>query len=87
MTKREELQKQYAEYERNPTGKNMPLNEICEFGDRKQAYKISIIYDPTHDRLEIIRNTGGKNGYAIGPLPLSGDEAEKLYHFLGGLYG
>jgi hypothetical protein len=86
MTKREELQKQYAEYERKLNelkGVMKPEDEtfeIVDFGNGKKE----AVYTIETDVLEIVEY---ENDEPIALVSLSGDEAEKLYHFLGGLYG
>jgi hypothetical protein len=84
MTRREELQKQYAGYERK-------LDELKETAPENVALKIDdgdrrvkAFYSIEKDGLKISEYAGDD---VDGIVTLSGDEAEKLYHFLGGLYG
>jgi hypothetical protein len=74
MNRREELQRQYVEYERK-------LDELKEAGPENEVLSlkhIKVVYLVEHDELSF-----EESDHFIG---LSGDEAEKLYHFLGGLY-
>ncbi|MDR1239567.1 MAG: hypothetical protein LBK27_05605 [Treponema sp.] len=81
---REELQKRYAEYERklDDLKEAAPENPICEMDTAGR--NLIAVYITKHDELEITKRHS--NGNVMGAVTLSGDEAEKLYHFLGGLY-
>ncbi|MDR2049736.1 MAG: hypothetical protein LBP69_09815 [Treponema sp.] len=83
MTRREELQKQYAEYERkiDEARETRPPNEVCGFGENS---RITAVYIVEFNELEITCRFGDGT---VREVLLSADEAEKLYHFLGGLYG
>jgi hypothetical protein len=75
MTRREELQKQWTKYKRrlDAVRETKPENARLEAGEM-----VTAVYFVDSDALEITRGSS---------VTLSGDEAEKLYHFLGGLYG
>jgi hypothetical protein len=75
MTKREGLREQYRKAQ-----EIMPENEKCDFGNNTEVY-----YYINNDKFEIIHRD--HEDHVHGQIFLSGDEAEKLYHFLGGLYG
>jgi hypothetical protein len=87
VTGREELQKQYAEYKRK-------LDELKKTVAGNTALKmrvgieglgtVEIVYSIEDDALEISEYAGDD---LEGAVSLSGTDAEKLYHFLGGLYG
>jgi hypothetical protein len=83
MTRREELQKRYAEYERKLDGLKeiAPENVVLKTG---AGYGMEAVYTVQFDELKIVRRLSNGTSYEVS---LSGDEAEKLYHFLGGLYG
>jgi hypothetical protein len=82
MTRREELQKQWAEYERrlDAVHGTKPESEVFE-----EEKRLTAVYSANGDTLKINLHDGYYN--PVGSVTLSGDEAEKLYHFLGGLYG
>jgi hypothetical protein len=86
MSRREELQKQYAEYERklDEVKEKVPENPVCKVDSRYNG-NVTMIYAINDDVFEITKRTG--NGNVSGSVTLYDDEAEKLYHFLGGLYG
>jgi radical SAM superfamily enzyme with C-terminal helix-hairpin-helix motif len=85
MSKRDELQAAWAEYERklDEVREKAPENDVCEIESVNRS--VIAVYKVEHDELEITKRHS--NGNVIGSLALSADEAEKLYHFLGGLYG
>ncbi|MDR3173794.1 MAG: hypothetical protein LBU19_06070 [Treponema sp.] len=85
MNKRDELQSQWAQYERE-------LDAVREKAPEDDVYELEGVnrnvvaaYRIKRDELEITKRYS--NGNIEGSVALSGDEAEKLYHFLGGLYG
>jgi hypothetical protein len=86
MTKREELRKQYAEYERklDAVRETEPENEALEMGCAINKWKTRAIYHVEEDMIGITQRY--KDGNTVLVF-LTGDEAGKLYHFLGGLYG
>jgi hypothetical protein len=83
MTRREELQNQYAEYKRKigEVKETRPPDEVCWLGENS---RVTATYFVESDGLEITNRCGDGT---VSSVFLSADEAEKLYHFLGGLYG
>jgi hypothetical protein len=87
VTRREELRKQWAEYQRELDAvlKKRPEDEARDIGGLARA-----VYRVNDGLLEIIeKNISIVPGAGITEksITLSGDQAEKLYQFLGGLYG
>jgi hypothetical protein len=79
MSKRDELRKQYAEFDRR-------RKEIAGTEPERPTLEddlIEIVYFPEDDSLKIAAPSAASGT----TIYLYGDEAEKLYHFLGGLYG
>jgi hypothetical protein len=88
MTRREELQKQYAEYERklDELRETAPENEVLKIGPQNNGgMRLEVVYSIESDIFDM-ENYEGADDDITGSLSLSGDEAEKLYHFLRGLY-
>jgi hypothetical protein len=56
--------------------------DVVEFDDSKTLIKAH--YNVEHDLITIVFRCGNEETFTES---LSGEEAEKLYHFLGGLYG
>jgi hypothetical protein len=85
MTKRRELRERYNEYERelDKMKEMVPENEVLEIESINNE-KIQVIYNAKDDELEI---TQYYKNEAVHNIFFSSYEAEKLYHFLGGLYG
>jgi hypothetical protein len=77
MNKREELRERWQ-----AANEQMPKDEVCKIDSCKP---LTIVYKIDIDRFEMIRHNEDEN--VIGEIFLSANEAEKLYHFLGGLYG
>jgi hypothetical protein len=89
MTKREELQKQYAEYERKAKEllKMLPQDGVLKIDPKNNnGLRLEVVYNLEDDELNM-EHYDGDGDEVVGALTLSGDEAEKLYHFLGDLYG
>jgi hypothetical protein len=86
MSKREELRKQWAEYDRrlDEVKETAPEDAVLEMDSEMGSGKVRAFYSVEDDDLEITRRYSDG---AMRVIALSGDEAEKLYHFLGGLYG
>jgi hypothetical protein len=83
MTRREELQKQYAEYERKLDAVRDSMPDCTVHLKSDGSFPVEMEYFAGFDRLEITDH----GGTIPRTLALNGDQAEKLYHFLGGLYG
>jgi hypothetical protein len=82
MSRREELRASWAEYEERikAARDTAPTSCVQERTDGK--YPLDLTYLAESDCLEIT-----VCGDVYRTLALSGDQAEKLYQFLGGLYG
>jgi hypothetical protein len=87
MTKRGELLERYAEYERemDRLKETVPKNEVLEIDGELGCLRMKAVYIAEHDTLEITKYANYYESMQV--ISLSGEEAEKLYHFLGGLYG
>jgi hypothetical protein len=78
MIRREKLLEQW-----NEVRKKIPEDEVL---DIKSYYGgISVVYSVADDALRI--SQFDEDRIINKAITLSGDEAEKLYNFLGGLYG
>jgi hypothetical protein len=77
MTRREELRERWQ-----ATMAQMPKDEIYEIDGYEP---LTVIYKIGLDEFDIYRRD--EDQHVIGRIFLSGNEAEKLCHFLGGLYG
>jgi hypothetical protein len=80
VSKIEELRKQYAEFRRE-------LDLLKEKAPKDMRIKIDVFefaYGPEYNAITISREIDGCSSYMGG---FSAEDGEKLYQFLGGLYG
>jgi hypothetical protein len=82
MSKRDELKKQWAEYESIVKDKK-PENMVFKTGNGNDD--VQVTYYVGTDVLSIW--THDFEGHVSGAIDMSGDEAEQMYRFLSELYG